>query len=111
MANHQDTISGHSSEDTTHGHGGASHGSVKEYVTGLILSIVWRPNIRHHFIMFSCSSICATSVLLAHEWLFRTNLEYDFRGVYCFGSLNCCIGFDLDHEPLKSQYATRPLTL
>ncbi|WP_434354303.1 cytochrome o ubiquinol oxidase subunit IV [Psychrobacter sp. HD31] len=30
MGNHNDT----------HGHGGASHGSVKEYVTGLILSIV-----------------------------------------------------------------------
>ncbi|PIE47544.1 MAG: cytochrome o ubiquinol oxidase subunit IV [Gammaproteobacteria bacterium] len=30
MGNHNDT----------HGHGGAAHGSVKEYVTGLILSII-----------------------------------------------------------------------
>lgn len=36
MTNHSNTIQG----QNEHGHGGAAHGSVKEYVIGLILSII-----------------------------------------------------------------------
>lgn len=39
MANSNVSTNGNTHENT-HGHGGAAHGSVKEYVIGLILSIV-----------------------------------------------------------------------